>query len=138
MVQIINFNLPQYEWQKDMNIIIQDASINKIKFLSANSILFSFTDIDNGNDHKNLICNNIWKQCGEYNFEKGDDFPIFIGDVRTIKLINASDVKAAFDYLNYSYGIPVSSGYNLVCIDSGEVSVTLICETVLINQIKIQ
>jgi len=127
---MINFNLPQHEWQKDMDIILQNVSLGKIDFFSANSILFCFTDTYNGDDSINLICDNVWKHCGEYCFEDEDDFPIFIGDVRTLKLTNSLDVKSAFDYFNYSFGIPKGKAYNLVCIDSGDISVQLVCETV--------
>ena len=46
-----------------------------------------------------------------------------------------AEIKAAFDYLNYGWGIPESDEYYLVCIDGGEMSIILICDNIEILDI---
>ena len=65
----------------------------------------------------------------ENNYEKGDGFPFFICDVKLTKLEN-TEIENAFNYLRYGMSIPDCQEYNLLCMDSGEISINLICEIV--------
>lgn len=129
---MINFNLKPYEWQKNMEIIMQNINLNAIEFLSDRSILFSFLNSYDGNIDKKILCRNVWKFSEENNLEKGEDFPFFICDVRAIKLENA-EIQAAFDYFSYGLGLPDGNEYHLLCMDSGDISIDLICEAVEIR-----
>jgi hypothetical protein len=61
--------------------------------------------------------------------EKGEGFPVFICDVRVAKLKH-SEIESAFAYLKYGFSIPDSDEYTLLCMDSGDISISLICETI--------
>ena len=126
---MLNFNLQPCEWQNNMNILMQNVNLNKIEFSNSNSIRFSFSNSCDGNSYKNLLCTNVWKFTEDNNLCGGDTFPIFICDVRALEL-ESSEIKEAFGCLGYKFGdIPNGSEYNLVCLDSGEISIALICET---------
>jgi hypothetical protein len=126
---MINFNSAPYEWQKDMKIIIQNVNLSKIDFFDNNSISFDFLNSTDGNSYKRLTCSNVWKFSIENNIEKGEGLPFFICDIRLAKL-EQSEIEGAFIYLNYGFGIPSSEDYMLLCMDSGDISIALICEIV--------
>lgn len=125
----MNFNLSPFKWQKEMDIIMENVSLDKIEFTDVNIVTFGFSDIYTGKEYKTLICNNVWRFCHENIIEKDEGFPIFIGDVRMKRLASNRDVVSAFKYLKYGFCIPDGCEYHLVCIDSGDISISLICET---------
>jgi len=109
---------------------MENVALDTIQFNNDNSILFSFSDTVGGNWHKQMLCKNVWKFCESNIFDESDMFPYFICDVFAAKL-NKFEIKAAFDYIRYGFDtIPASSEYTLVCMDSGEVCIKLICKTV--------
>lgn len=126
---MINFSLKPYEWQKDMDNIMQNVNLNGIIFLNDRSILFDFLNSYDGNFYRKILCHNVWKFSEENNIEQGEEFPFFICDVRIAKLEN-TEIDEAFSYLNYGLSIPKCNEYNLLCMDSGDISIALICETV--------
>jgi len=132
---MINFNLQPYEWRKDMSILMQNVNLNKIEFNIDNSIIFKFIDSFKGEVCENVECTNVWKFSIENNFEKGNAYPIFVCEVKVYKL-SGIEIQDAFEYLSYGFGdIPKSKEYNLVCLDSGEICIELICETIIVNKI---
>jgi hypothetical protein len=126
---MINFSLEPYEWQKDMDNIMQNVNLNGIKFLNDRSIVFEFLNSYNGNFYKKILCCNVWKFSEENSIKQGGCLPVFVCDVRIAKLKN-SEIDAAFNYLKYGFSIPKCNEYNLLCMDSGDMSIALICETV--------
>jgi len=126
---MIDFYLKPYEWHRDMGNIMQNVNLNNIEFLSDRSILFSFLNSYNGDLNKKILCHNVWKFSEENNMEQGENFPFFICDVRIEKLENA-EIEAAFSYFQYGLSIPKCNEYTLLCMDSGDISIALICETI--------
>lgn len=108
---------------------MQNINLNAIDFLNDRSILFSFFNSSDGNFYKKILCRNVWKFSEENNLEKGECLPFFICDVRAVKLEKAA-IKTAFNYFNYGLGLPDGNEYHLLCMDSGDVSINLICEAV--------
>lgn len=131
---MVNFNLKPYEWQKHMDIVLENVNLIKIEILNDRSILFSFLNSYDGKFYKKILCLNVWKFISENNCENGDELPFFICDVRKLKLVNG-DVEATFDFLKYGFNIPISNEYNLLCMNSGEIGIYLICETIEISEI---
>ena len=130
---MLNFDLKPYEWQNDMPIIMQNIDLTKIEF-DNKSILFKFFSANSEEPptDKYILCNNVWVFSEQNNLRQEDNFPIFICDVRLAILKNSSEIKSAFDYLGYGFdNIPSSREYSLLCIDSGEISIELLCETVV-------
>jgi len=130
---MLDFNLKPYEWRESMNIVMQNVNLNSIEFLSVKNMSFCFLNSYNGDFYKKILCHNVWKFSEENIIDGGEEFPTFICDIRVAKLENA-EIKAAFDYLKYGWDVPVFNEYNLVCIDGGEISIDLICETVEITE----
>jgi len=127
---MINFKLEPYEWQKKMDIIMQNVDLRKIDFSDDKSIVFSFLNTYDGNFYKKIICHNVWKFSKENSFRKEDEgLPYFICDIRIFKLKKGA-IKDAFAYFQYGFGIPESDEYTLLCMASGEVSISLICSSV--------
>lgn len=85
---MINFNLKPYEWQKQMDIVIENVNLSKIEILKDRSILFSFLNNYEGKFYKKILCCNVWRFMLENNCDDGDEFPFFICDVRRLKLEN--------------------------------------------------
>ena len=131
---MIDFCLKPFEWQKNMDIVMQNVNLNSIEYLSVRTILVNFSNSYNGDIYKKILCHNVWKFSEENIIEKGEGFPTFICDIRVAKLATA-EIIAAFDYLNYGWGIPESDEYYLVCIDGGEMSIILICDNIEILDI---
>jgi len=127
---MLNFELEPFEWQMSMNVIMENVDLEKIEFASGNSVLFNFSDTCGVFSHKKLLCTNVWKFSFANNLDERDTSPLFIGDVRVTELMDV-DVKSAFDYVKYEFAdIPISDKYTLVCMDSGEIHIILICQTV--------
>ena len=126
---MINFKLVPYKWQQNMDIIMQNVNLCKLEFRKPGVIQFDFLDSINGDFYKTIFCHNVWKYSEENRFDKGEEFAIFICDIRSAKLTGV-EIKGAFNYLRYGFDIPESDEYTLLCMDSGEVSIDLICETV--------
>jgi len=122
---MINFN--SLEWVGGMNVLMQDINLYEIKFNSGNSIAVSFLNSYNGDHYKTLICNNVWKFSIASNFDEGEGFAHFICDVRSTKLTTDFEIKSAFEYLRYGFGVPNSDEYHFVRMDSGEMYLELIC-----------
>lgn len=123
---MINFELNPYRWE--MDIIMNNINLNKIEFLN-NSISIEFLNSYNGAYYKKLLCNNVWKFISENNYEEKEEAPYFIGEVR-LKKLEELEIIEAFKFLKYTFEIPNSNEFNLVCIDSGDRSIKLICKTV--------
>lgn len=122
----IDFKLKPYEWQKSMEIVLTDVNLDKVNILDNGEIVFDFIDSYSGRFYKQMICSDVWKISVDMNLGPKEQFPIFIGDVRVIKL-DKENVKEAYAYLGYGFEIPESKEYNLVCIESGEISIVLVC-----------
>jgi len=127
---MINFNSLSYGWVGGMNVLMRDVNLYEIKFNSGNSIAVSFLNSygDNADHYKTLTCNNVWKFSIASNFDEGEGFAHFICDVRGAKLTAEFEIKSAFEYLKYGFGIPNSNEYHFVRMDSGEMYIDLICE----------
>ncbi|MDQ2088228.1 hypothetical protein RBH29_17530 [Herbivorax sp. ANBcel31] len=124
---MINFSLKPYEWQKSMNTIFQNVNLDGIIISNDTGILFRFINSYDGKPSGTLRCYNVWKS----QFETGSllEFPVFICDVRMQKL-DKFDIKSAFNYLDFGFEIPDISDCYLICIDSGELSIILLCENI--------
>jgi hypothetical protein len=61
--------------------------------------------------------------------ENGEGFAFFICDIRVAKLKD-TEIAAAFRFLSYGFDIPKSNEYHLLCMDSGDISISLICKTI--------
>ena len=123
---MIDFDLKPYEWKMNMDNIMSNVNLSKIEFLNDRSILFCFLNSYNGSFYKKIICHNVLKFTEDNYYEKSDGFPFFICDVKLTKLKN-TDIENAFNYLRYGMNIPDCQEYNLLCMDSGELSINLIC-----------
>jgi len=126
---MINFNLKAYQWHQDMNIIMQNVNLERIEFLNDRSMSFCFLNSYDGGFCRKILCKNVWKFSEDINLDRNDTFPFFICDVKTIKL-EKSNVEDAFRYFRYSLEIPKSNNLYLLCMDSGDISIALICEVV--------
>ena len=126
---MINFNLKGYEWQKSMDIIMQNINLSKINITDNVTIIFEFLNSYNGDDYKKIVCHSVWKLSSDLCFAVGDEFPFFICDIRTEKLEN-SNIASAFAHYGFGLNIPESEEYCLLCINSGDVSISLICEKI--------
>jgi len=114
---------------------MQNVNLNKIIIMNDASISFEFLNSYDGKYYKNIICHSVWKYSSDLCLSVGDEFPFFICDIELTKLTDY-DVKSAFACLNYGFSIPESEEYSLLCILSGDVSISLICEKVEIMAIK--
>jgi len=130
---MLDFSLYPYEWQKNMTILIQNENLVKIEFLIDRSITFDFINSYDGNFSNKIICQNVWKFTIENDMEREDEFPFFICDVR-IKKLEHLEIEGAFEYLKYGLEIPINNEYTLLCMDSGDISISLICEKVIIGE----
>jgi len=126
---MINFKLKPYEWQNSMNMLMQNVDLSKIDFLVDRSMLFTFHNTYDGGFYKKIRCHNVWKFTKDINMEKGEGFAYFICDIRAAKL-EGSEIEGAFDYFQYILSVPHSNEYTLLCMDSGDISISVICETV--------
>jgi len=126
---VIDFKLKPYEWQKKMDIIMQNVNLNQVKTMGTFAMAFEFRNSYDGNHYKKIVCNSVWKLSSDMCFSTGDEFPFFICDIRVAKLENA-EIEAAFKMLNYGLSIPHSKEYYLLCMDSGDISISLICEKI--------
>jgi len=124
---MIDFSLEPYEWQTHMDLLMQNVNLMSIEFLDDYSILLSFLNSFNGEPYKKILCQGVWKFSEENNVEQEERFPCFICDVRVAKLKN-TEIESAFRYLRYCWRIPESDDYNMLCMDSGEMSIKLICK----------
>ena len=117
-----------------MDIIMQNVNLSKISILDNVTMEFEFLNSYDGANYKKIICNSVWKLSSEIDLSMGNEFPIFVCDVRLRKL-EKGDVKPVFVY--YGFGLKVSElkEYYLLCIESGEVSISLICESIEVNDI---
>ena len=132
---MLDFSLQPYEWQKSMDIILQNVDLCNIEFLSDCSVLFSFSNCYDGNPFKKILCHNVWQFSKESNTE-GEGFPLFICDIRVAQL-KSLEIEEAFRYFRFGLGIPSSHSYTLLCLDSGEISIRLICENINLCDISI-
>lgn len=129
---MINFKLRPYEWQKSMEIVLENANLDKIRILDNGGIVFDFIDSYKGAFYKQIMCMNIWEISADMNLSVDEQLPLFIGDIRVEKL-NKASMKEACKYLNYGFTMPESEEYNLVCINSGELSLVFVCEKFIIS-----
>jgi hypothetical protein len=128
-VLMIDFSLKPCEWQKNMHILLQNVNLTSIEHLSDLSIVFRFSNTYDGGPCEKILCHTVWKFTEENCIGHDDESPFFICDVRTAKLEKA-EIKSAFNYLNYGWDIPDCSDYNLLCMDSGEISINLLCKAI--------
>ena len=126
---MINFKLKPYEWQKSMDILLQNINLSKIEFPDNLSVSFTFLNSYDGSFYKKILCHNVWKFSKTNYSEEKEDFPLFICDVKIAKL-ECSNIESAFAYLKYDFNIPYSNEYILLCMDSGDININLICETI--------
>ena len=129
---MIDFRQKESDWKKSMDIIMQNVNLSKINILDNVTMVFEFLNSYDGADHKKIICNSVWKLSSEIDLSMGNEFPIFVCDIRLRKLEN-DDVKPAFEY--YGFGLMISelTEYYLLCIESGEVSINIICESIEVS-----
>ena len=125
---MINFQSKPFEWN-NMNMLMENVDLSKIEFLKSNTISFELLNCYDGRFYKKLICHNVWKFISENNFQRDESFAVFICDIKTA-LLEQTEIEDAFSYIQYGFKIPASSEYTLLCMDSGEVSITLICENI--------
>ena len=126
---MINFNLKPYEWKRNINPIMQNVNLNKISILDNVTMFFDFLNSYDGEYYKKIICHSVWKFSSDMDLSIGDEFPFFICDIRVIKLEN-EDIESAFAHLGFGLAIPESEEYNLLCMESGDISISLICKTI--------
>ena len=117
--QCIDFSLPQYEWQQSVDAILRNINLEKIEFLDGCSMSFSFLNSIDGERCSRIICENVWKFTFENDLVKEEKFPLFICEIRVIKLGN-SEIIGAFEFVKYELNIPDSDEYFLLCMDSGD------------------
>lgn len=124
---MINFELNKYEWQKQMKTIMENVNLSGINISNDKSFAFIFLDSIKGEHYKDIICTNVWKFIYDSSLEVNEEWPIFVGEVKVIEL-QKQEIEEAFKYFNYSFNIPNYEKYLCVCIESGELSIALLCE----------
>jgi hypothetical protein len=108
------------------------TNVNLAKFnILGSSILFEFLNSHNGELCNKIECKNTWKLSFETFDINEEDFPVFICDVR-LKKLSKNEVIDITDFLNYSFKVQDTVNCYLLCMDSGEVSISLICENVIL------
>lgn len=128
---MINFKLKPYEWQKCLSTIMENINLSKIVILDDGSIEFDFISSNDGSYYKKIVCTHVMKINSEINREIAETFPCFICDIKSIKLEN-EDINAAFEYFGYDFDVPELDEYTLLCLESGDISINLICEAISI------
>ena len=128
---MINFKLPPYEWQKSMEIVYENMNLEKIEIIDKN-IDFNFTNSYNGDFAGILSCINAWKI--QVESSEALEYPAFVCDIR-LKKLKGEEIADAFKYMKFGFEIPKSTEYHLMCFDSGELSIALICEAVEVNNL---
>ena len=129
---MLDYSLFQYEWQKNADLVMCNVNLEKIVFSDDCSISFHFLNSYDGEFYKKITCNNVWKFTQENGFGKEERFPLFICEVRIFN-INKTDIAEAFDIIGYGFSIPGSDTHYLLCMDSGDVSIKLICGSVIVR-----
>ena len=127
----MNFSLKPHEWQKEMEVLFPNSNLQNFTFSGTSGIEFQFINSFDGKALGTLQCKKIWKLQSE--IDATLDFPVFIGDVR-IRDLSPDENENAFRYLNYGFATPEASKYYLVCIDSGEISIIILCGKIEISQ----
>ena len=126
---MLDFNLKPYEWQKNMNTIMQNVNLDKIVINGNFTIIFDFLNSEDGDTYKKIACYSVWKLSSDMDISEEDEFPFFVCDIKTLKL-ESSDVKSAFTHYGFGFNIPESDEYNLLCMESGDISINLICKKI--------
>ena len=126
---MIDFSLKPYEWQKSMDIVMQYVNLSNIQFMDNISMVFEFLNSYDGKDYKKIVCNSVWKIASEMDCYPGDRFPLFICDI-LIKKLELCEVRQYSTLYRFGHTIPESDEYFLLCMESGEVSISLICNKV--------
>ena len=124
MIKMIDFTLKPYEWQEEMEVLFSNSNLESIVFLSGSSLKFHFLNSFDGKKLGTLYCKEMRKL--QYELDENSEFPIFIGDVR-IHCLKQDEIEDAFEYLDYGFIVPTVQEYYLVCINSGEISVIVLC-----------
>lgn len=121
---MIDFNLPSYEWCENMGTVFENVDLYDVSISNENGVRFDFLSCLNGKRCGYIRCRDVWK----ISFEaiSSLELPIFICDVR-MRRLTGSEIESAFKAFRQGFGIPDSSDYYLLCMDSGEVSVLLLC-----------
>ena len=123
-----DFKIKKYEWQKNMNNIMQNVNLDKIDIVD-NTVTLEFLNSYDGKQYKKIVCKTIWKFVSDMCFSNGDGFPVFVCDITTKKL-EGDDIILGFDYLNFGEEIPKSKEYNLLSLYSGDLTINLICKSI--------
>ena len=126
---MLNFSLQPYEWQKEMEVILENINLSKIEFLDDCAINFSFLNSYDGSFCNKIICRNVWKFSKNNSIPKEECFPLFICDVRMATLRD-EEITDAFKYFGFDLFFPTNNDYILLCLDSGEISISLICSNI--------
>jgi len=125
---MIDFNLKPYQWKQQMKLIFENINLVTMNIINNTTMNFQFSNSYNGELLNSILCKNIWKLSINCDDTIEKEYPIFIGNVSFIKL-KGENIKEAFNLLNYRFNIPESNEYNFLCIDSGEISISLICKS---------
>ena len=126
---MINFSSKQYEWQENMDVIMQCVNLNRIGIENNFKMVFDFLNSYDGKHYKKIVCHSVWKFSSDVDLSPEDEFPFFICDVRIIKL-EKDDIHSAFANFGFGLAIPESEEYYLLCMDDGDISISLICQKV--------
>lgn len=125
---MIDFSMPPYKWQNEMNTVYHDVNLTKINIGASTSADFNFCNSYDGKYIGALICSHVWKI--DIETYSHVEFPAFVCDVR-VKKLSSDEKNKAFEYLNYKYEVPEVETCYLVCLDSGELSIKLLCEDIV-------
>jgi len=125
---MMDFNLKPYEWQENMDVIMQNVNLNRISVEKNFTMTFDFLNRCDGAEYKKITCSSVWMFSSSINMPT-EGFPFFVCDVRTIKLKDC-DVQSAFEHFRFGLSIPESDEYILLCVDDGDLSIALICKKI--------
>ena len=126
---MIDFREGSNEWLEDMNIVMRNVNLIKIDILDNTTMIFEFANSFNGEYYKKILCHLVWKFSSDIYLSIGDGFPFFICDIRILQLKDV-DIASAFERLGFGLEVPESNEYYLLCMDSGDISISLICGSV--------
>jgi len=130
---MIDFELPRYEWQKNMDLVLENVNLHDVRLSNDDhGLQLGFLNSYNGKHCGSIQCRNIWKI--QFEADNLMVFPIFC-DVRLQK-ISKEEIVSAFKIFKHWFEIPENTNYYMLCIDMGDVIFTLFCGYVKVIKVE--
>lgn len=125
-MDVLNFELKPYEWQKEMDVLLRNVNLAKVE-TSNSKIIYDLINSYDGQPLGRIVCHDVWKI--QFDAVELLESPWFVADVR-LKKLQGEEIDSAFAYFKCGFDIPKSLDYYLLSFDSGEVSIMLLCGSV--------